>query len=89
MRRREFITLLGGTVGTWPLAVRAKQSSTVPVVGFLSAAAADASYAAAFRQGLAEGGYTEGRNVVVEFHWAEGKFEGRPHWVTGGQLAQC
>src|SRR3954452_21350300 len=75
MRRREFITLLGGSAA-WPVAARAQQPMLL--IGYVSSASADASYMAAFRQGLADSGYTVGRNVTVEFHWAEGRFERLP-----------
>jgi putative tryptophan/tyrosine transport system substrate-binding protein len=74
MRRREFITLIGGAA-VWPLALRAQQA--MPLVGFLSSrvAGADPYIVAAFRQGLKEIGFVEGQNVRIEFRFAEGKYD--------------
>ena len=80
MRRRKFISLLGGAVA-WPLVARAQQP-TMPVIGFLGSSSVDAIRIAAFRQGLAQVGYVEGRSVAVEYRWAEDRSDRLPAMVS-------
>ena len=83
MRRREFLGAVGGLAAVWPLAARAQQPA-VPVVGVLDGggAADSIGHLVAFRQGLAEVGYVEGQNVVLEYRWAEGRYERFPKFAA-------
>ena len=75
MRRLEFITLLGGVTAAWPLAARAQQGELFRI-GFVGLTAAESlpKRVEAFRAGLRELGYQEGRNLIIEFHWAERRY---------------
>jgi putative ABC transport system substrate-binding protein len=77
MRRRDFMSYVGGSAVALPLAVRAQQSA-LPVVGFVNAGSSYASWRNAFRKGLNESGYIEGQNVTVEYHWLDGQYDQLP-----------
>ncbi len=81
VKRRDFIALLGSAATIWPLAVRAQQPvANMPVVTLVNARRADAAIAliAEFRKGLSQAGFTEGRDLAVEYHWMDGHYEELP-----------
>src|SRR5215467_15311483 len=82
--RREFISLLGGAAVTWPLAAQAQQRPSIPVIGFLGASsqASWTQYVTEFHRGLNEGGFVEGRNLTVEYRWADSQFARLPDFAA-------
>ena len=81
MKRREFISLLGGAATVWPLAARTQQQ-TMPVIGFLSSLRPNdrSLVVTAFHRGLLHAGYFGGGNIAIEYRWAAGRFDKRGHW---------
>jgi putative tryptophan/tyrosine transport system substrate-binding protein len=84
MKRREFIALMGGTAAIWPLAARSQQQPTTPLIGFLNgrSRAETATVMEHFQKGLADAGFVEGRNVRVEYRWADGRYDRLPALAT-------
>jgi putative ABC transport system substrate-binding protein len=83
MRRRDFIKIISGSAAAWPLAASAQQSA-MPVIGFIrdGSAQGEARWVGGFHKGLSETGYVEGKNVTVEYHWLEGKYDRLPELLA-------